>query len=252
MSVKVKDISFEINNKKILNNISFEIQKGEILAFLGPNGSGKSTIIDILSGTKKKNKGKIFFDNTEIEKINIKTQALIRSTMAQSQQIFYDFSVKEIIELGWIQYEKKKFQDSLTKVSKECGISNLLDENFNNLSGGEQQRIHFARTLIQLYNNYKDKNRYFFLDEPTANLDITHEINLIEIIKKKAKEGFGVLIALHDLNLAYSFSDKIALIKDGEIKYIGKPNEVLTENRLQEIYNTPISINKKNRFIKYY
>ena len=252
MSVKIENISFEINNKKILNNISFEIQKGEILTFLGPNGSGKSTIIDILSGTKKKNKGKIFFDNTEIEKINIKTQALIRSTMAQSQQIFYDFSVKEIIELGWIQYEKKKFQDSLTKVSKECGISNLLDENFNNLSGGEQQRIHFARTLIQLYNNYKDKNRYFFLDEPTANLDITHEINLIEIIKKKAKEGFGVLIALHDLNLAYSFSDKIALIKDGEIKYIGKPNEVLTENRLQEIYNTPISINKKNRFIKYY
>tara|TARA_B100000579_G_C22841428_1_gene861803 strand:- start:2816 stop:3574 length:759 start_codon:yes stop_codon:yes gene_type:complete len=252
MSVKIENISFEINNKKILNNISFEIQKGEILAFLGPNGSGKSTIIDILSGTKKKNKGKIFFDNTEIEKINIKTQALIRSTMAQSQQIFYDFSVKEIIELGWIQYEYKNFQDSLTKVSEECGISNLLEKNFNNLSGGEQQRIHFARTLIQLYNNYKDNNRYFFLDEPTANLDITHEINLIEIIKKKSKEGFGVLIALHDLNLAYNFSDRIALIKDGEIKYIGKPNEVLTETRLQEIYNTPISINKKNRFIKYY
>ena len=86
----------------------------------------------------------------------------------------------------------------------------------------------------------------------TANLDITHEINLIKIIKEKSKEGFGVLIALHDLNLAYNFSDRIALLKDGEIKYIGKPSEVITEKKLQEIYNTPISIDKNNRFIKYY
>tara|TARA_B100000945_G_C20313876_1_gene564150 strand:- start:20 stop:778 length:759 start_codon:yes stop_codon:yes gene_type:complete len=252
MSVKVKNLSFEINNKKILNNISFEIQKGEVLTFLGPNGSGKSTIIDLLSGTKKKKKGEIFFDNTEIEKINIKNQSLIRSTMAQSQEIFYDFFVKEIIELGWIQHKNKNFKDALQKVTKECGIYNLIDVKFNALSGGEQQRIHFARTLIQLYNDYKESNRYFFLDEPTANLDITHEINLIKIIKEKSKEGFGVLIALHDLNLAYNFSDRIALLKNGEIKYIGKPSEVITEKKLQEIYNTPISIDKNNRFIKYY
>tara|TARA_B100000212_G_scaffold339206_1_gene317138 strand:+ start:562 stop:993 length:432 start_codon:yes stop_codon:yes gene_type:complete len=139
------------------------------------------------------------------------------------------------------------------KESKECEILSLLDRRFNSLSGGEQRRVHFARTLIQLYNKIESNDkRFLILDEPTANLDLLHEIKLIRKLKEKADEGFGVLIVLHDLNIAYNFSDKIALINNGEIKYEGLPNEVLSDEILTSIYKMPIRVDKQNKRINYY
>lgn len=252
MSVKVKNLSFEIENKRILNNISFEINSGEIIAILGPNGSGKSTLINIISGNLKKTSGEIMFNGTNLEKLSIEKQALIRSTMSQNQKILYDFKSEEIIELGWIQFNNSNFRNALKKVSIECGIANLLDKNFSSISGGEQQRIHFARTLIQLYNEYIDEKRYYLFDEPTSNLDLTHEISLIKILKEKVKENFGILIALHDLNLAYNFADKILLLKNGELAKYGTPNDVFIEENLSYVYEIPIVVNKKEKIIKYY
>ena len=176
---------------------------------------------------------------------------------AQSQQIFFDFSVREIIEMGWIEenrmYIKSNLNESLQRVANECEISNLVDRKFNSLSGGEQRRVHFARTLIQLYNKIELNNkRFLILDEPTANLDLLHELKLIRKLKEKADEGFGVLIVLHDLNIAYNFSDKIALINNGEIKYKGLPDDIFSEEILTSIYKTTIKVDKKNKRINYY
>jgi iron complex transport system ATP-binding protein len=177
--------------------------------------------------------------------------------MSQSQQIFFDFSVREIIEMGWIEenrmYIKSNLNESLQRVANECEISNLVDRKFNSLSGGEQRRVHFARTLIQLYNKIELNNkRFLILDEPTANLDLLHELKLIRKLKEKADEGFGVLIVLHDLNIAYNFSDKIALINNGEIKYKGLPDDIFSEEILTSIYKTTIKVDKKNKRINYY
>ena len=140
----------------------------------------------------------------------------------------------------------------MKKVSEECGIVNLLDKNFSSISGGEQQRIHFARTLIQLYNEYIDEKRYYLFDEPTSNLDLAHEISLIKILKEKVKKNFGILIALHDLSLAYNFADKILLLKNGELAKYGTPDDVFIEENLSYVYEIPIVVNKKERIIKYY
>ena len=257
MSIEVQNISYKINNNQILKNVSLTIDQGKICSILGPNGSGKSTLIKIISGDIKPQKGFIFFNDKKLNDISIEDRAKIRSVMSQSQQIFFDFSVREIIEMGWIEenrmYIKSNLNESLQRVANECEISNLVDRKFNSLSGGEQRRVHFARTLIQLYNKIELNNkRFLILDEPTANLDLLHELKLIRKLKEKANEGFGVLIVLHDLNIAYNFSDKIALINNGEIKYKGLPDDIFSEEILTSIYKTTIKVDKKNKRINYY
>lgn len=257
MSIEVQNISYKINNNQILKNVSLTIDQGKICSILGPNGSGKSTLVKIISGDIKPQKGFIFFNDIKLNDISIEDRAKIRSVMSQSQQIFFDFSVREIIEMGWIEengmYIRSNINESLQRVAKECEISSLVDRKFNSLSGGEQRRVHFARTLIQLYNKIELNNkRFLILDEPTANLDLLHELKLIRKLKEKANEGFGVLIVLHDLNIAYNFSDKIALINNGEIKYKGLPNDVLSEEILTSTYKMPIKVDKQNKRINYY
>ena len=257
MSIKVQNIFYEINNNKILKNVSLTIDTGKMCSILGPNGSGKSTLVKLISGDIKPQNGFIFFNDRNLNDISIEDRAKIRSVMSQSQQIFFDFSVREIIEMGWIEengmYSISNINESLQKVAKECEVYSLLDRRFNNLSGGEQRRVHFARTLIQLYNKIELNNkRYLILDEPTANLDLLHELKLIKKLKAKANEGFGVLVVLHDLNIAYNFSDQIALINNGEILHKGPPDDVISDEILTSIYRMPIKVDKQNKRINYY
>ena len=257
MSIEVQNISYKINNNQILKNVSLTINQGKICSILGPNGSGKSTLVKAISGDIKPQDGFIFFNDRKLNDISIEERAKIRSVMSQSQQIFFDFSVREIIEMGWVEengiYSRSDINKSLQKVVKECEISNLINRRFNSLSGGEQKRVHFARTLIQLYNKIElNSKRFLILDEPTANLDLLHEIKLIKKLKEKAYEGFGVLVILHDLNIAYNFSDQIALINNGKIKYKGAPDDVFSDEILTSIYKIPIKVDKQNKRINYY
>ena len=257
MSIVIKSISYSINNCKILQDISIKLMPGELLTVLGPNGSGKSTLLKIISGDIIPTDGEILIDSEHLKNISIEKRALKRSVMSQNQQIMYDFSVKEIIEMGWL-YSKEtektlNFSDILKQISIECEISHLLDRSINNLSGGEQRRVHFARTLIQLKNDLlEQENKYMLLDEPTANLDIAYQLSLIKTLKKEVSKGIGILLILHDLNLALNFSDKIVLLKNGRLMKFGSPLEVLSAEILSEIYETPISIDLNSNRINYY
>ena len=177
--------------------------------------------------------------------------------MSQSQEIAYDFSVKEIIEMGWIDRGisdySKDFEDAVIQISIECSVKELLEQNFNTLSGGEKRRVHFARTLIQLWRpSGSDDPRYMFLDEPTANLDILHEQRMMKLIQKKRDEGIGVLLILHDLNLAAKYSDRIAIFRDGKLVEIGAPEKVMNEETLSSVYGLQMTIDKDPFRISYY
>ncbi len=177
--------------------------------------------------------------------------------MSQSQVLVFDFLVKEIIEMGWIDRGissyAKYFKTAMTDIIRECDIEPLLNQTFNTLSGGEQRRIHFARTLLQLWRP-SDSNdpRYLLLDEPTANLDLSYEVKLLNIIKNKAELGYGVLLIIHDINLAAKFSNKIALFHEGSLFAFGAPAEVLTSEILSEVYQIPIDVDNDSLTIKYY
>ena len=247
MSLILKNISYKAGDVNILNDVSLSVEKGEIVSLVGPNGAGKSTLLNILTGDINPDSGEVFYENFNLNELNILDRSFYRSVMSQSQQIVFDFSVKEIIEMGWLDKGNAQFSEhfdqAVLDISSVCQLDNLLERKFNRLSGGEQRRVHFARTLLQLWRPSDSMDpAYMLLDEPTANLDLYFEIKLMEIIKKKSVNNVGVFLILHDLNLAAKFSDKIALINKGKIVSYGTPREVLKPNILEEIYNLKMDV----------
>ena len=257
MSISIDSVSLNINGANIIKDISFTMNPGELITILGPNGSGKSTLLRVISGDLLPTKGEVAIDNVPLSNMSFKTQALKRSVMSQSQQILYDYSVQEIIEMGWVDYADNGsveiIKQKCIKVAEECFVDHLMKRNFNTLSGGEQRRVHFARTLLQIDHQYDSiENRYMFLDEPTANLDLLFELQLIRLLKAKAEKGIGVLLIIHDLNLASKFSDKIAILKKGKLSAFGEPFEVFKSKTLSDIFGLAMHVDLKNLKVTYY
>tara|TARA_B100000579_G_scaffold19370_1_gene13655 strand:- start:332 stop:1105 length:774 start_codon:yes stop_codon:yes gene_type:complete len=257
LSIQTKSISYAVNEKKILNDISVEINPGEVTTIIGPNGSGKSTLLKIISGDFENITDKVFYDETVLSSISLKRRAQIRSVMSQSQMIMFDYYVRDILSMGWLGFENAEnldvYEKLLEKIVDDCAIASLMDRKFNVLSGGEQRRVHFARTLLQL--NYEEKqsiNKYLLLDEPTANLDLRWEVRLMENIKKIAKTGIGVFLVLHNLDLALNFSDKIALLNKGMLHSFGSVKDVFRDDVLSDVYEIDIKVDTNNGRINYY
>ncbi len=247
MSIYSEKISLKYNNKSILEDINIEIKKGMILSILGPNGAGKSSLLNILSGDIESNIGNVFYDNTDIKSISIQERAFIRSVMSQNQPIVFDFSVRDIVEMGWLDKGNIKYSNNINNaiigVLNDCEIAHLEKRKFNTLSGGEQRRVHFARSLIQLWRESGNKDsRYLMLDEPTSNLDLSHQIKLMNMLKKLANDGVGILLILHDLNLAFNFSDYIAIIKNGKLFAYDKPLNIINKNILEDVFELTFNV----------
>ena len=159
--------------------------------------------------------------------------------------VVFDFLVDEILEMGWISGSLERFNQSRSKVVRECELEDLVDRKFNSLSGGEQQRVQFARALLQIMSRTEDDEDHFLLlDEPTANMDVAHELNLLKVSREILKESVGVVVVLHDLNLAARFSDQIILMDSGCVVASGKPEEVLSGKILSDVYSTPIRVER--------
>ena len=257
MSLNLKSVSLKLDNRQILKDISLEINESEIVSVIGPNGAGKSTLLNVLTGDITPDSGDTIYDNRQLNKISIQERAFTRSVMSQMQTLVFNFNVKDVIEMGWLQRGNSDFSSNFTMafeaVTTECNVHNLIHRKFNSLSGGEQRRVHFARTLLQLWRPSQSNDpRYLLLDEPTANLDLSSEMLLMNILKARASSNVGILVILHDLNLASHFADKIAIMKDGEIKAFGKPEEIMKDNFLTSIYEVPITVKYEPLRVHYY
>ena len=251
MSITANNISLSYKDKDILKNIDIDIKKGEIITILGPNGAGKSSLLNIISGEIDINKGEVYYEDSRLSELNIQERAYMRSVMSQTQPIVFDFSVREIVEMGWLDKGNLRYSDNMnlaiSGVLNDCDIQHLENRKFNTLSGGEQRRVHFARSLIQLWRASDNKDsRYLLLDEPTANLDLFHQINLMKMLKELSKDGVGILVILHDLNLAFKYSDKIAMIKNGSIIAYNEPKKIIDQNILSEVYDLTFDIQVKD------
>ena len=257
MSISIKNLNYSIQGKPILININLEIYPGEILTILGPNGAGKSSLIKLISGDTNPTGGSILYDNFDLKILSLELRAKIRAVMSQTQLVSFDYTVQEIIEMGWIEKGIKninsEFKNSVIEVSDKCNIKSFLKRKFNTLSGGEQKRVHFARTLLQIWYPFKESsNRYLILDEPLNNLDLYQEVKTMEIIKEMSKKNkFGVILIIHDLNLAAKYSDYLAVLLKGQLRYYGKPKNVLTTNKILEIYGLRMKVNTNPLQINY-
>lgn len=241
--LKVNNLAFGYGSKEVLNNINMNIKPGTFISVIGPNGSGKSTLLKIISTYLKPQKGVILLDSKEIDKLPRKEVSKKISVVPQNISLEFDFKVKDIVMMGrhpYIRKLKGETSEDVKIVEKAMLYTNILtlsDRMFNELSGGEKQRVILARALAQ-------EPKILLLDEPVSHLDLQHQIEILDLIKNMSiKESLTIIAVLHDLNMASSYSDYIMMLKEGSIIYEGMPETVLNQENIGEVFNINVHIN---------
>lgn len=238
--LKVKNLSVKIDNKVILEDISFNLDNNDMFMIIGPNGSGKTTIVKSIMGDIKYT-GNIDLNNNNIKKMYISDISKHIGVLMQNHNLEFDNTVYDIVSLGRYTYVKDMFgslsnndKEKIEEAMKITDISTLRDSSINNISGGELQRVFLALVLAQ------DPD-ILILDEPTNHLDLKHQIDIFDILKKwSLKEGKAIIAIIHDLNLAHKYATKALLIKEGTCISCGDIKDNLTRETLKKAYDIDI------------
>lgn len=242
--LKIQSLSVNYGPRRILHSVSLNVQSGEVLALIGPNGAGKSTLIRAVSGVIPIANGKIRTNGDDFAALSTLQRARYIATVPQAVSMPPAYTVWETVLFGRTPYlgflgqlsgkDEEIARQSLARVS----ALPLADRRVGELSGGEQQRVLLARALCQ-------STPILLLDEPTAHLDLQYQVSLLELVHELAhKDQLAVLVALHDLNLAAHYADRVALMVAGSIKAIGKPQEVLQPQLIEDAYCLPVQVIK--------
>lgn len=238
MELSSKGLDVYLGGTQILNDLNIHISKKEFVGIIGPNGSGKSTLLRCLYRTLRPNDGTILIDNKDIEEFSLKETAKQIAVVSQHNEQDFDFSVLDMVLIGRSPHKKflerdgtedyEIVLDSLNKV----GMEDFIDRSYNSLSGGEKQRIILARALAQ-------KTKCLILDEPTNHLDIKYQLQFMSIAKNL---NVTVISAIHDLNIAALYCDKIYAMKKGQIIEYGPPKEIITKELIKGLYDVDSEI----------
>ena len=251
MTLCAHDVSLRLGANKVLDGVSVAVAPGSFAALVGPNGAGKSSLLRVLSGDLIPSGGTVTLEGEPLALFGSRDLAQLRSVMGQSATIAFDFYVEEVLAMGWLG-SAVAYRKALGDVVHRCALDGLLGRRFNTLSGGESQRVQFARALLQIWHGECSASpatapRYLLLDEPTASLDINHELALLRLARQACEQNIGVLAVLHDLNLAARFADRVALLDSGSMVANGAPDSVLTAERLSRVYATPVRVENHPR-----
>ena len=241
--LKIQNLSVSYGSRRILHDVSLDVQSGEVLALIGPNGAGKSTLVRAVSGVIPYT-GQIRTNGDDFASLSTLQRARYVATVPQAVSLPPAFTVWETVLLGRTPYlnflgqPSRKDEEIARQSLGRVSALPFADRRVGELSGGEQQRVLFARALCQ-------STPILLLDEPTAHLDLQYQVTLLQLVHELAhRDNLAVLIALHDLNLAAHYADRIALMVAGSIKAVGKPAEVLQPELIAEAYCLPVQVVK--------
>lgn len=252
--LKLQNVYFNYRKNKnnfYINNVNLEIESGDFITIVGPNGSGKSTLLKLIANILKPLKGEIFFNNKNFNSYEIKEIAQNIAFVQQSVATYLPFSILEIIQMGrtpylnWLGNETKKDIDLISEAMERVEIKHLADNGINQVSGGEAQRAFIARALVQ-------EPKILLLDEPSAHLDLHHQLSIYNLLKKLNLEtGMTIIIVSHDLNLSGFYSEKTILMDKGQIVLNDITKNVLTSENINKYFGvrSKIEINDKNNNI---
>ncbi len=239
MSLKIENISYKYpsSDNNTLNEVSLELENGQITTLLGPNGAGKTTLIKVLTSSIK-GQGNVFLDDKNVNAIPINEKNDIFGYLPQENSKLSSLTVFEVILLGniaslGIKVSKEQLNHTANIIS-QFGLQDIANKRFSDLSGGQRKIVSIAQII--------SKNpKVLILDEPTANLDVYNEIEVLSLIQSYVKKkNIACLLVLHSINLASRYSDKICLLKKGSIYKIGSPIETITEDNLLDVYHVKI------------
>lgn len=237
--ITIKDLRFSYE-KEVLKGIDLNIDKGELVTVIGPNGAGKSTLVKSICGLLHNYEGSIKVEGKEVRDYRKKELAKRIAYVQQEQNTEFDFTVAEVIEMGYYSKRKNIFdrgsKDELHKLMEDTETIELKDKSILELSGGEKQRVYIARALAQ-------NSSIILLDEPVSNLDLKHQSSLMKLCSKLTGEmGYTIVTILHDINLASIYSDRILILQNGEVVGYDTPDKLIDKSILEGVYEVEVEV----------
>lgn len=239
--LEAENLSYRIGRKSLVSSASLMVQPGEVVALLGPNGAGKSTLLKLLCGQIPPSEGRARFAGRPLSQWAPLELARRRAVLPQSSAVPFEFTAREIVLLGRSPHgDASACADIARRAMEKTESLHLADRIVTTLSGGEMQRVQLARVLVQIAGGAE--TRALLLDEPISNLDPAHQHGTLAVARELAGEGVGVLVVLHDLNLAAQYADRLVVMKGGRIVAQGAAAEVLTEEQIQAVFDVRVRV----------
>lgn len=239
------DVTFRAGAATLLDGVSLSVNAGETVALVGPNGAGKSTLLKILSGELRPDLGEVLINGQEIGRYHPRDLAARRAVLAQSITLTFPFTVEEVVRMGAGDRDNAGVAQEVDAALRAVDLSAYRHRIMTTLSGGEQQRAHFARILVQLaFGRAEHGPGILLLDEPTASLDLRHQLDLLAVTRAWAAKGTAVIAVLHDLNLATLFADRIVILDRARIVANGTAAETITDEWLERVFKVSTAVGR--------
>ena len=240
--LEIQSISVAYGARVVLKDVSLAVDAGEVLAVTGPNGAGKSTLVRATSGVLPLRSGHVRVAGQDLARLSYSQRARSLAVVPQARNLPGDFSVYQTVLLGrtpylnWLGKVSRADHAHVQLALQQTHLGQLANRPVGELSGGEQQRVLLARALAQ-------DTPLLIMDEPTTHLDLQHQSALLNLVRQLAlEENLGVLMVLHDLNLASLYADRIVLLVEGQVHACGSPAQVFTSENLTSVYHVPVNV----------
>lgn len=237
--LEVRDVAHSFGSRRILDGVSLTVHRGEVVAIIGPNGAGKSTFLAALSGDMTPDAGSVLISGVPVAQWKTMELARERAVLLQESRVAFSYSVDEVVRMGrtpWRRRPESVDDDAIVARSLgETDVAHLASRDVTTLSGGENGRTQLARVIAQ-------QTGLMLLDEPTAALDIRHQESTLALCRARAAEGAGVVVVLHDIDVAAAYCDRIVVLSQGTVFADGPAEQVCTSELLSEVYEWPIDV----------
>lgn len=244
--IKATNLSVRLSGKPVLHGVSIEAAAGQLTAIVGPNGSGKTTSLKAIAGELSYD-GTVSINGHDIRTLKPWELALKRAVLPQSTVISFPFTVREIVRMG-LSVGAKADAEETDRIARDAleavDLSGFAGRFYQELSGGEQQRVQLARALCQIWEPVQHgEPAFLLLDEPVSSLDIRHQLTIMRLARNFCERGGGVIAIMHDLNLTAMFADRMIMMKAGRVHATGHPNDVMTDAVMEAVFGCAMRVN---------
>ena len=243
--LEAQRITVRAGGATLLEGVSTALHPGEVLAVAGPNGAGKSTLLRVLSGDLHPTSGDVLLDRRPLRSWPVRSLGQRRAVLSQQCALAFGFTSMEVALLGRTPHAGDDAGSCARGIASAAleytEALHLAHRSYLTLSGGERQRVQLARVLTQIWEP-RCGSRYLLLDEPTAALDMAHQHRTLEIARDFARHDSGVLVILHDLNLAAQYADRLLLLKEGRAVALGSPDDILHAELIRDVFGVAVRV----------